>query len=109
MEEMIAGRLKYIIQIFKPIITRNEFGETEEQYELTYRTRAQLIFNGGNRSNENNEIIYSNYYLVRVRNYVTVGEFDRIKFNNKWYRITSKIDDNIELQYKEFNIEEVNE
>jgi hypothetical protein len=54
---------------------------------LKYSTKARLVHNGGNRVIENNEVFFSHSKTFQVRDYVPVDDYDRIKWDNKYYRI----------------------
>ena len=46
---MRAGSLRHLITIEKPITTRNEYGSQEVQWDEVTTTRAEVIYNRGNR------------------------------------------------------------
>lgn len=89
-----AGLLAEIIHILSPRFVVNEFGEKVQTYVETYKTRARVDHNSGNRSLENNEIFYWYQKTFTVRSYVPINEFDLIQYNNKRYRVLS-IEDRI--------------
>lgn len=86
---MKAGKLKDIIEIWKPVVNTTEYGDSVTQYEFHYKTRAEVIYNSGSRTNENDEIFYPTSRTFRVRYYVDVKEPMRIKFDDKFYQIIS--------------------
>lgn len=85
---MKAGILKEKIEIYQPIITTTEYGNTEYSWTLFYTTRASVLHNGGSRGTENSEMFYSQNKTFIVRHYVPVVEKMRIKFEGKYYQIT---------------------
>lgn len=105
---MNAGKLKHRIEIFSPHLTTNEVGEQVNEFILKNTTKANVINNSGSREIENDEIVYNYTKTFEVRIYVDVDEFDRIKFQNKFYRILN-IDTNDELQQITIQTELVNE
>lgn len=105
---MNAGKLTEQIEIFTPIITKNDVGEQATEYKLKLSTKANVQHNKGNRDIENNEVVYNYSRTFEVRIYVDVSEFDRIKWKNKYYRILD-IDTNKELQQITILTELVNE
>lgn len=84
---MIAGRLNEQIKIYSPIKEINEYGERVETYKFTYTTRARVDYDNGNRSNENNEIVYNYGKTFNVRSYTQVKETCIIEWQGKRYRI----------------------
>jgi len=86
---MKAGKLRDIIEIFKPVLNTTEYGDSVTSYEFHYKTRAEVIYNSGTKTNENNEVFYSTSRTFRVRYYVDVTEPMRIKFKDKYYQIIS--------------------
>lgn len=105
---MKSGTLKYLIEIYKPIITETEFGDTHVEWEFHYKTHANMMFNSGSRTNENNEIFYPTNRTFVVRHYVPVEDPMRIKFEDKYYQIIS-INPNKYYNDKEIYTELVNE
>lgn len=109
---MRAGTLKYPIQIWQCTVTYNEYNEQESAYENYFSTRANITSESGQRTNENNEVFYTQLLTFEVRRYVPVNDFDRIKYNNKFYRIISIHDaeDNMQhMQMKRIVCELINE
>lgn len=105
---MIAGQLTERIEIYSPHIVKNDVGEQTTEYVLKTSTKAHRVNGKGSRDIENREIVYNYIKTFEVRSYVDVDEFDRIKFNNKFYRILD-IDTNKELQKIIIETELVNE
>ena len=86
---MKAGKLRDTIEIFKPVVNTTEYGGSVTSYEFHYKTRAEVIYNSGSKTNENNEVFYSTSITFRIRYYVDVKETMRIKFQDKYYQIIS--------------------
>lgn len=84
---MRAGLLTEPIEIWSKTITTNEFGEEEETWDLTYETRARLVHEGGSRVINNDQVFFIHSKTFQVREYVPVGEYDRIMWRDKFYRI----------------------
>lgn len=105
---MIAGKLSEHIEIYSPNVVRNEFGEQHIEYILKNETKANKVNLRGSRTVENNEVVYNYVKLFEVRIYVDVNEFDRIKYDSKFYRILN-IDKDKELQKITIECELVNE
>lgn len=105
---MDSGALTNIIEVYSPQLEKNEFGEQRTEYVKQYSTRSKVIQKGGNRSNENQEIVYNYIKVFEIRYYHKVNEFDRIKFEDHFYRILN-IDKNRELQKITIECEKINE
>lgn len=87
---MLSGRLNEIIIVEKLNVIKNEYGEEQTQdYVYKFKTRAEVNYNNGNRALENNEIFFSNDLTFIVRYYHDISELDRIKWDDKYYRILS--------------------
>lgn len=109
---MQAGTLKYPITIWTPLTTKNEFGEDAISWIQKYATRAKIVYNYGNRTNDNQEMTYDYSITFEVRRYVPINEFDYIFFEKDKvlhkYRILS-IEPSQEKQNKTIRTELVNE
>ena len=105
---MKAGLLKEVIEIWKPEITINDYGEQSTDYIFSFSCRARVKHSGGNRTVENFENVYPYQQELSVRIYQDIDDFDRVKWNNKQYRILH-IEIDRDLQCKNLLIEEVNE
>lgn len=84
---MIAGRLNEVVKIFDAVETVNEYGERSVEYVHHYTTRARVDFNTGNRSTENDEIVFNYYKTFNLRSYVPIVETSLIEWQGKRYRI----------------------
>ena len=105
---MRAGLLDTEVKILRPEITRNAFGEQEEEYKDHYTTKARVLHDSGRRSVENGEILHSYEKIVEVWKYVDVVETDFILLDGKQYRILS-IEDDKTQQKKIITIELIND
>lgn len=84
---MRAGLLTEQIEILSPEITKNSFGEESTEWKLSYRTRARVLHDSGNRATVNDEIFYQYIKTFIVRLYTPISNFDRIRWNDKIYRV----------------------
>lgn len=105
---MQAGILNEIIEIYSPHVIKNDFGEQVMEYRFKNKTRARKVNKSGSRNLENHEIVYNYIKTFEVRIYVDVDNFDRIKYNDKFYRILD-IDTNREMQNITIQCELINE
>lgn len=96
---MRAGLLTESIEIYEKTLVRNDYGEESENWVLKYSTKARLVHDGGGRVIQNDEVFYTHAKTFQVRSYVPVGDYDRIKWNDNFYRIL-----NIEIDKKINNI-----
>lgn len=105
---MFAGLLSEVIEIYRCTKTRNDFGEEELTWKFSSKTRAEVSHSSTSRTVIEHEIQfpYSKYFVVRK--YVDVQEDDRIKYNGKYYTITS-IEFNRERQCKKITVDVLNE
>lgn len=84
---MRSGLLDTEVKILRPEITRNAFGEQEEEYKDHYTTKARVLHNSGSRDIQNGEILHTYIKTIEVWKYVDVIETDFIVLNGKQYRI----------------------
>ena len=105
---MVAGKLDTIIEIHKPYLHKNEYGEVEDSFEKSFQTKAQVVYNSGNRIIDNNEIFneYKVQFIVRI--YHRISELDRVKYDGKFYQIES-IEKSRQFQLMKLNTVIVNE
>lgn len=94
---MRSGLLNEIIKIYRPTITKNEFGEDIEVYNFLSSHRARVVHNGGSRTIATDETTFPYMKTFIVRVYVDVVEQDVIEWQSKRYRVMS-IDKSRELQ-----------
>lgn len=90
---MKSGKLNNIITIEKLNTTINEYGEEiSNHYTEKLRTRCDVVNDGGNRVNENSEIVYTYQKTFILWDYYDkiLNEFDRIIYKGKPYRIITK-------------------
>ena len=105
---MRSGLLTEQIKVLRPEITRNAFGEQEEEYKEHYTTKARVLHNSGSRDVQNGEILHTYIKTLEVWRYVDVIETDFIEYDGKQYRILS-IEDDKTQQKKVITIELINE
>lgn len=103
-----AGLLREVIEIYKVVWEKDEYGNQVESLELRFKTRAKVEHVSGLRNIVNNEIIHDYTKTFLVRGYVEVEDYDKILYNGKYYRVLS-IDLNSEYQQKIINTELVND
>ena len=84
---MNAGLLKNIIVIQYENFLINPYGEKTGIWENKFTTRARIINDSGNRNLENEEIVFNYYKTFQMRSYVPITEDDRIKWDEKYYRV----------------------
>lgn len=90
---MRSGRLKHFIVIEGLSTKSNEFGEEENSvYSEKLKARADVVYDSGNRTNDNGEIFYSYTKTFILWDYFDekVNEFDRIVYKGNYYKILSK-------------------
>jgi head-tail adaptor len=105
---MQSGLLNELIEIYKPVIDKNEYGEQVQVYVKFKETKAQVIYNSGNRSTSNNEIVFNYYQTFKIRRYHEIMENYQIKYKGKFYRILS-IEDIRQYNHKVITTELINE
>lgn len=86
---MNAALLKDKIGIFELVTHKTEYGTIQTSYEQKYSTRAFVKFNSETMTVSEGEIYFPITRTFIVRAHVPVIETDRIKWDDKWWRITS--------------------
>ena len=86
---MFAGLLNEPIQIYDFTKTKSSYGVVSDVLTLAYETRAKVSHIGGSRQVINGEIEtpYSKNFVVRI--YVPIKDTSWIKYDGKYYRVTS--------------------
>lgn len=84
---MMAGQYNEIIKIYDSKEVINDYGEREIEQVYVTTTRAKVESTSGNRSNENNEIVYDYTKTFYVRSYVPIKDTSIIYYDEKKYRI----------------------
>ena len=84
-----AGLLREVIDIYRPIVTRNDFGEETTQWALVAHTRARVDYRSGSRIVEVNEV--TNPYSVTfiLRRFISIEGHYRISWRGRLYNIES--------------------
>ena len=65
---MNGGRLKEVIVIQRPTITKDEFGANRVEWKNIISTRSDVQFDNGSRAKENGEIVfnYTKVFTIRI-------------------------------------------
>lgn len=92
---MIAGKLNEVITIIKSVVSKDSYGATITNWTDSYSTKASVKQNSGIKSVVNNEIFTAYTVEFEVRYYNQLNEFDRIKWNNKFYQIESIVSERL--------------
>lgn len=83
-----ASRLNYEkIQILEPVISRNEFGEQVQTYQLKKTTKALVEFIDGKDEITNQNAVNSYSVKITIRSYNQVNDNDLILWNDNKYNI----------------------
>lgn len=86
---MESGLLKDNITFQKQFVSVDDYGHEITTYTDAFTTRADVIWNNGNRIVSNEEIFYENTVSFVVRFYCQIDDTMRIQYNGKLYRIIS--------------------
>ena len=106
---MESRRLKESIEIYSIPVEDTPYGQINEVTPIfKYETRAGVIFDGQARVASEGEIFYPTDRTFVVRSYVPIVERDRIKWDDKWWRIIS-INTNKYFHDKEIRCAEQND
>ena len=86
---MRAGRLKHPVTIQRFISTVNDFGETIEEWSDLYTTRAEIKPISAKEIFASDRPITEMTHKITIRYREELKPTDRIKFNNRYFNITS--------------------
>lgn len=88
-----AAQYNENIIIYRRALSRNEYGQEQENFNPYRRTKAKVDYINGNKSVENDEIVQNFSKNFTVRSYVDVRTTDRIFWQGNYYRVF-----NVEIQ-----------
>lgn len=86
---MRAGLIQQPIDIYKPYVEKNEFGEQVTVYKKEIHTRARIIYDDGERVNMDGDMTYVYTLTFEVRRYHKISEYDHVHYTDKKFRILS--------------------
>lgn len=86
---MRSGAYTTPIEILRKNIVTTDYGTDKLTWETVWKTRADVKWLSGTRTEENREIFYSEQVKFTVRYYIDVQLEDRIMCKGKQYRILS--------------------
>lgn len=104
---MFAGILNKTLEVYRSTMVKNDFGEEVETYTLNGKYRCGVSHQTTSRTVMNSEVQYPYTKYFIVREYVSILEFDLIKYDGKYYRVTY-IETNDELHNKRVDVESLN-
>lgn len=86
---MQAGRLTERIDIFRPTVSQNEYGEqvTELEQIDTCKATAEYISGASERDEQGKEIRYEDQYIFTVYFHVNVKPFDVIEYDGNKFNV----------------------
>lgn len=84
---MMAGQLTENVKVYSSEEKENEYGERTTILIYQTSTRAKLESSSGNRTTENNEIVYDYTKTFYVRSYVPISDTTVIEYEGKKYRL----------------------
>lgn len=84
-----AGLLNEAINIVRAVVSKNDYGEEIETYQVVYSTRARITQTNSQKENENGEIVMNYTKEFFMRHYVPIREYDIITWNDSKYRVVS--------------------
>ena len=81
--------LKHPIQLYNLVTEKNPYGAIQSSYAYRCSTKAHIIFNSENQVVSEGEVFYPITLTFIVRSYIPVKETDRIKWEDKFWKIMS--------------------
>lgn len=84
---MQAGFLNEVIEVWKPQLLKDDYGQEFEEYAFAFSTRAKVDYNSGTRAIENSEIFNGVNRQFTVRSYADIDYKSIIHFKDEKYRV----------------------
>lgn len=84
---MRSGAIVRKVELWKKNVTRNSFGEQQEDWYLFKKIRAYTHMRSGRQTIDNDEVFDTIKIRLQVRNQHDIKEFDRIKYQGNMYVI----------------------
>lgn len=106
---MLAGRMRNKLEIYKPQVVTNDYGEDFETWELLVTVWAERVKQSGARSEEVGEHFPDYSAEFNIRSAHTVEENWRVKQCGGYLYTVTNIIPNIERGYKTLICVRVNE
>jgi len=94
---LIVGRLNRLFTFQRKDVTKNATGNEEETYTLLYTAWCSLQPFRGKETTEGNEVVASNFYVIKARYDSRLKPKDRAVYDGDNYDIVSVA----ELGYRE--------
>jgi head-tail adaptor len=104
---MRAGILKEIVDVYRPTVTTNSLGEQTTAYTKVHTYRARIVHNSRDRENIHGDVTYPNTYNLQVRIYCDIQDYDILKVQDHYYRLTQAPLKNKDLQCQNLTIGQV--
>lgn len=104
---MRAGLLKEIVDIYRPTVTTNDLGEQVTTYSKVHTYRARVEHRNHPRTDIHGDMTYPNSHELTLRIYCDIQDYDIIKFQNHYYRLTQAPLMDKDLQCMTLNMEQV--
>lgn len=106
---MIAGRMKYKLELLRPVMATNDYGEETPTWETIRTVNAERVKQTGNRSEEVGEHFPDYHAEFNIRDIHPVSENWRCRqLGGELYTVTNIIP-NIDKGYKTLVCVRVNE
>ena len=84
---MRAGLLEEHIKILEPVIIKSDTGTETTTYQVKYQCRARKTYTGGDRENQNGDIVFTHHITFEIRRFYDFDELCRIEWDGQEYRI----------------------
>ena len=102
-----AGLLNEVIEVWREVKTKNEYGANKIEYQKAYSTRAKVTHNSGVKEINEHELLTHYEKTFTVRFYHDIKDTDRIKWYDTFYQVLS-VEPDRDKQHKIVEAEKVN-
>jgi head-tail adaptor len=86
---MRSGLLTEKIDVYRPTIATNAYGEQTLTPAFLYSTRARLVVHRSSRENVDGASSMPGTITIQVRHYHDIQKNDIVEYNNVQYQVTS--------------------
>lgn len=76
---MIAGRMRHWLNVYRPTVEKNQFGEERQDWEFVRRIHAERVIQRGCRSEEVQEHFPDHRVEYNIRSVHPIGENWRVR------------------------------
>lgn len=106
---MIAGRMKYRLELYRPVTRKNPYGEIESTYRKTVTVHAERVKQTGRRRIDMDEVFADYTTEFNIRDIHEIDEGWRVQQLGGYLYSVTNIIPNLDKGFKTLVCDRVNE